>query len=245
MPVITTGSVGEVRLSLRTADGTAVDDLEWSSVRPNMLQYTRPWRTFRWYMGQKHYSGTYWSATVRDHVIYESRLELARLLLADFAPDVRQIAAQPFLLKAEVQRKLRRHIPDYLLFTDDGPVVVDVKPRHRLERPEIAFTFAWTREAVESRGWQYEVWSEPDPHELENVRFLAGYRRDWLFDPALLEGLRALELDGRTLGEAFRLLPDRPQPLVKSAVLHLLWCGYVTTELGEPLSARHVLRRSA
>jgi hypothetical protein len=29
-------------------------------------------------------SGVYWSATTGGHVIYESRLELARLLLADF-----------------------------------------------------------------------------------------------------------------------------------------------------------------
>ena len=32
-----------------------------------------PWRMFRWYFGQRHYSGTSWSATMRDHVIYESR----------------------------------------------------------------------------------------------------------------------------------------------------------------------------
>jgi hypothetical protein len=64
-------------------------------------------------------------------VIYESRLELARLLFADFDPSVRHIVAQPFLLRAEVDGDLRRHIPDYLLFTDAGPVVVDVKPRHR------------------------------------------------------------------------------------------------------------------
>jgi hypothetical protein len=32
-----------------------------------------PWRTFRWYFGQRHYSGTYWYATQHDHVIYESR----------------------------------------------------------------------------------------------------------------------------------------------------------------------------
>jgi hypothetical protein len=42
-----------------------------------------PWRVFRWYQGQQHYSGTYWSSTQRDHVIYESRLELAALLLSD------------------------------------------------------------------------------------------------------------------------------------------------------------------
>jgi hypothetical protein len=102
-------------------------------------------------------------------VVYESRLEPGRLLFADLAPNVRHVVAQPFLLAAEVEGKLRRHIPDYLLLMDDGPVVVDVKPRHRLERPKVAFTFAWSRTAVESRGWRYEVWSEPDPHELENV----------------------------------------------------------------------------
>lgn len=178
-------------------------------------------------------------------MIYESRLELARLLFADFAPDVRNVVAQPFMLKAVVEGRLRRHIPDYLLLTDDGPVVVDVKPRHRLERPKVAFTFAWTRAVVASRGWRYEVWSEPDPHELENVRFLAGYRRHWLFDPGLLDGLRACELEGLSLGEAFRLLPDCPGPLVKSAVLHLLWSGHLTTGLDRPLSSGHVLRRAA
>ena len=51
----------------------------------------QPYRTFRWYLGQKHYSGSYWSSTESAHVIYESRLELARLLMADFdrtCPDI-------------------------------------------------------------------------------------------------------------------------------------------------------------
>ncbi|WP_406107760.1 TnsA-like heteromeric transposase endonuclease subunit [Streptomyces sp. NBC_01003] len=236
---------GPVQLSVRRADQGLEEDLEWASVSLDLLRNAQPWRTFRWHRGQKHYSGTYWSATVGDHVIYESRLELGRLLFADFDPEVRHIVAQPFLIKAEVQGKLRRHIPDYLLLTDGGPVVVDVKPRHRLERPQIAFTFAWTKQAVESRGWQYEVWSEPDPCELENVRVLAGYRRSWLFAPVLLDGLRSTELDGRTLGDAFRLLPERPRPLVKSAVLHLLWSGHVSTDLDRPLCAGAVLKRAA
>lgn len=236
---------GPVQLSVRLTDQSVEEDLEWASVPLGLLRSAQPWRTFRWYKGQQHYSGAYWAATVRDHVIYESRLELGRLLFADFAPGVRHVIAQPFLFKTVVQGKLRRHVPDYLLFTDDGPVVVDVKPRHRLERPHIAFTFTWTRRAVESRGWQYEVWSEPDPYEMENVRFLAGYRRDWLFDPVLLEGLRSIDLDGRRLGEAFQLLPEYPRPLVKSAVLHLLWSGHVTTDLDRPLNVGNVLRLAA
>ena len=42
------------------------------------------------------------ASTQRDHVIYESRLELAVLLSADFDPSVVGIVAQPFLLRANV-----------------------------------------------------------------------------------------------------------------------------------------------
>jgi hypothetical protein len=203
-----------------------------------------PWRTFRWYKGQKHYSGFFWAATEHDLVIYESRLELARLLFADFDASVRHIVAQPFLLRAEVDGELRRHVPDYLLFTETDVVVVDVKPRHRVVRPENAVTFAWTKRVVEARGWRYEVWSEPHPVELENVRFLAGYRRDWLFDRCVLEQLRATDLDGATLGAAFRTLPKLPDTVVRSSVLHLLWQQYLQVDLTRPLSLGHVLRRA-
>ncbi len=57
-----------------------------------------PVREFRWYKGRQHYSGWYWPATMSGHVVYESRLELARIMLADFDPAVAGLAAQPFLL---------------------------------------------------------------------------------------------------------------------------------------------------
>jgi hypothetical protein len=176
-------------VSFRTESGVDEDE-PWTAVDGARLSSTVPWRTFRWYAGQKHYSCSYWSAVMRDHVIYESRLELSRLLFADFDRPVQRILAQPFLLKARVEGKIRKHIPDYLLVTDGGPVVVDVKPRHVLARPKVAFTFAWTRQLVEARGWRFEVWSEPHAHELENLRFLAGYLRPWLFDAVLLDQVR-------------------------------------------------------
>lgn len=231
-----------VSVSFRSSDNAAEVVSPWCTVDADALAMASPWRTFRWYKGQKHYSGSFWSATEHDLVIYESRLELARLLFADFDASVRHIVAQPFLLRAEVDGDLHRHIPDYLLFTDADPVVVDVKPRHRVARPENAFTFAWTKRAVESRGWRYEVWSEPHPTELENVRFLAGYRRDWLFDQGVLEQLRATDLDGATLRAAFGVLPKLPEALVRSAVLHLLWQQYLLVDLTLPLNLGHVLR---
>lgn len=227
---------------VRRQRGELKSDLPWGEVSADYLGAAEPWRTFRWYKGQKHYSGSYWASVNRDLVIYESLLELARLLLADLDPAVRHIVAQPFLLKVRVDGRVRKHIPDYLLLTDAGPVIVDVKPRHRLNKPEVAFTFAWTRHLVQARDWTYEVFSEPDPDLLENVRLLAGRRRDWLFDEGLLEEIRGAVADGVPFGAACHCLPDRPEELVRAGLLHLVWAGELALDLETPLSRDHVLR---
>jgi hypothetical protein len=240
---VLTGGPGTrlVTASVRTLNGDVIEDRTWENIPVDVLAAAAPWRTFRWHMGQRHYSGVFWSSTQRDHVIYESRLELAVLLSADFDPSVVGIVAQPFLLRTLVGGVIRRHVPDYLLLTDAGPVVVDVKPGDRVDRPEIAATFAWTREVVEARGWRFEVRSEPAPVRLANLRFLAGYRRDWLFDVVLLDELRAADLVGVRLGDAPAQLPERPAPLVRSALFHLIWSGYLIVDLERPLSASRVL----
>lgn len=232
------------RVSFRTESGVA-EDKPWASVDSALLSNTVPWRTFRWYKGQRHYSGIYWSATMRDHVVYESRLELSRLIFADFDSAVQRILAQPFLLKAQVDGKIRKHIPDYFLVTVHGPVVVDVKPEHLLTKPTVAYTFAWSRRLVEARGWQYEVWSGAPSPKLENLRFLAGYRRPWLFDAALLNEVRGTDVEGRTFGEVVRSLDGCVSAKVRAAVLHLLWRGELQTDLSTPLSDRHELVRPA
>lgn len=234
-----------VTVSFRRRNNDVADERAWHDASADLLRTAVPWRTFRWYKGQQHYSGTYWSATMRDHVIYESRLELARLLFADFDPSGRHIVAQPFLMKATVGGKVRKHVPDFMLVTDQGPVVVDVKPLRRVANAEVAFTFDWVRQAVESRGWSFEVWSEPPSVELENIRFLAGYRRSWLFDAEFLEGVSCAGLDGVPLGEVSVILPDRPEPEVRAAVCHLLWKCRLAVDLKRPLSSSSVLRMAA
>jgi hypothetical protein len=231
-------------VSFRTESGVA-DDQSWTVVDSVMLSNIVPWRTFRWYKGQRHYSGMYWSATMRGHVVYESRLELARLIFADFDRSVHRILAQPFLLKAKVDGKIRKHVPDYFLVADHGPVVIDVKPKHLLAKQRVAYTFAWTRRLVEARAWKYEVWSGVPAPELENLRFLAGYRRPWLFDASLLDQVRGSDVEGRTFGEVVRGLDGCDPAAARAAVLHLLWRGELKTDLSTPLSDRHELVRPA
>lgn len=215
-----------------------------SAVTIDDLAGAGPWRTFRWRNGQRHYSGTYWSATERDHVIYESRLELARLVLADFDTRVTRIIAQPFLLRATIDGQVRRHVPDYLLITTDGPVVVDVKPKRRLRHVTVASTFAWTKAVLQTRGWQHEVATEPEGAGFDNVAFLAGYRRPWLFDQALLGELTERDLGGYMVGEAIRAVGYWHPPVVRAALLHLLWRQLYRVDLTRPLAATHVLERA-
>jgi hypothetical protein len=233
-----------VLVSVRAANGARADDMEWPGVSAERLKSALPWRTFRWCKGQRHFPGSYWSAVMSDHVIYESRLELGRLLYADFDRSVRSISAQPFLLKAEVGGQLRRHVPDFLLVTDAGPIVVDVKPRQFLDREKTSFTLAWCRAVVEDRGWQYEVWSEPPEAELANLRMLAGYRRKWLFDCGLLGALTGADLDGTRVRDAPAAVGGWPRRLVMSHLLHLIWSHAYSVDLSTALSGDQVLSRA-
>jgi hypothetical protein len=198
-----------------------------------------PVRQFRWFKGRRFYSGWYWSATTGSLVAYESRLELARILLADFDSGVTAIAAQPFLLSGFDGGRLRNHVPDLLLRSVSGLVtVVDVKPAHRLDDPEVRAVFGWTERAVAARGWDFEVWSGVEAVLLDNVRFLAGYRRPHTVDTTLLPlALDAAHCFDTVGGLEHALRSAAAAAITRPVILHLLWTGALVTDLSTPLSA--------
>jgi len=232
--------------SVRYDDGSvrefALDRLRLADFRNSV-----PWRQVRSLHGRAHYSGSYASATMGGFVVYESRLELARLLLADFDPKVRGIYAQPFLLVARVGGRVRRHVPDFLLLSAAGTAwLVNVKPAERLRDPEVAAALAWPGALAERHGWEYEVWSGADVTVLENVRFLAGYRRPGVVHAERAERAWECVRDGEQLADAeLRLAAGGPRHEARPALLALLWAGRLVTDLTRPLSGESVLRRSA
>jgi hypothetical protein len=243
IPIV--GSNGEPTLAYRDAAGRC-QTLPLDRVHTQDLATACPWRMFRSYRGQPHYSGMYWSATMRVHVVYESRLELARLMLADFDRAVVTIVAQPFQLSARINGQIRRHVPDFLLRDRSGAAtVVDVKPAGLLAEPTVARTVAWAGELMETRGWRFEVWSGCDGVLLTNVRFLAGYRRSWLFSEDLLTEVLAAVGDGDTVAAVERRLAPRQQAgTARPALLHLLWHGEVVADLHQVLGGATTLRHS-
>jgi hypothetical protein len=112
-------------------------ELLWREADLKAVVEGQPWRRFPWYLGQRNYSGSYWSATERGMVGYESRLELAHLVLADFDTNVQRIASQPFHLVIRADDRRVRRTPDYLLMTATGARIVDVKPWKELPKEEV------------------------------------------------------------------------------------------------------------
>ena len=150
-------------VSLRMGDGSEAS-VPLRQLRARQVVAAVPWRKTRSARRQAYYPGYYWSATMGAHVIYEIRLELARLLLADFDRDVVAIAAQPFLLQAHAGGRARRHVPDFFVVrADQSAQLVNVKPAAQLADPEVAEALDWPGRLARDHGWDYEIWSGADP----------------------------------------------------------------------------------
>lgn len=230
--------------SFKDADGEVVST-PWSQLDADFVVRGRPWRNFPWYLGQRNYSGRYWCATERRLVGYESRLELSRLMIVDFDLSSRRIASQPFWLTARVAGERLRRVPDYLVCTEQGPLVIDVTRAKKMSDPEFRRRLDLTRQVIESRGWRYEIVHEPPKVEFLNIRFLAGYRRPWLFRSDVLDSIRnaAQQVDERTVGEIVSGA-RHSRPIALAGVMHLLWQQEFTFDVTKRLSISTIVEVS-
>lgn len=198
-----------------------------------------PVRRIPSYTGQRHYAGLFWSASTGGHVPYESRLELDRLWLADFDPQVSWIAAQPLWLAGRDGDAVRRHVPDLLLSrAGRPPLLVDVKPAEFADQPKVRAVFAWTSRLCAARGWDYEVWTGANSVRLANVRMLAlGRRLRGRIRRELLLALTDAARTGMTLEQLIATIDaEHAADSARLAVLALLWEGVWTVDMDQVLS---------
>lgn len=228
----------DVAVRFRSGDGRYLDTT-LDQLPPDELLTGLPVREFRWYRGRRHYSGWYWAVTTGGHVVYESRLELARILLADRDPDVVAMAAQPVLLAGMDDGRVRRHVPDLLLEHRDGSLTfVDVKAASRLADERVVAQFAWMGRVCDRLGFGFEVWSGVDPVVLENVRFLAGYRAAALIREELLDVVLAAAREPAPVAVVEREAAEgSDRGAVRPVVLHALWRGLLEADLSRPIDA--------
>lgn len=111
----------------------------------------------------------------------ESLLEHDLAVLYEFNQDVVVFHEQPFRLELTINGVVRNQFPDFLVFYDNGSVVVEeVKPFEKLSDPDIAGKFAIQKEIYESLGYGFRVVTDRDIRSgltLQNSKRLLPYRR--------------------------------------------------------------------
>lgn len=177
------------------------------------------------------------------HLVYESLLELAHLWLVDFSSTTVAISTQPFQVRAAGLE----HVPDvFVLDTEGGVEVVDVKPARLRNHPRFRAQAEVTEGLCTVLGWSYRVGCEPDPVVVRNVQMLAVGRR--ALPGAADADYRdaAASASGCSLGSALERLRGDVGPASAFPLLAaLLWCGLLKVDLTRPLTAATVLEEGS
>nr|WP_256487977.1 TnsA-like heteromeric transposase endonuclease subunit [Deinococcus sp. HSC-46F16] len=210
--------------------GTPIDTLE-------------PIRPPNNYKGQRHITGLHHSPVTGRHHPFESRLEQGALIRIDFELRPQAIATQPFALLYDDGGKRRGHIPDILLERQgQRPLVIDVKPGAFVGKN--ARPFGALRDACAEIGWDYAIWTEPDPVYASNLSFLFGYHRP---PPGLTPVTEALltRLASGPLPLTEVVAELGLPSLTRPVLFHLLWARAIHTDLHRRLTDDSLLRLEA
>jgi len=204
------------------------------------LRRSVPVRRFTWRTDQFHRPGLEYLMTTDRHHGFESHEEERLLLVADFAAGLVEALCQPFQLRFLSEGKAIRHTPDFLLVTEAGLFLIDVRPADRI-KPEDALKFAATAEVALSAGWQYGV--------------VAGWRQHvWTYVDALSAERRPLPDVLATQGQLREAAAQGPLPfgelaercripaIARAHAIHLLWHRHLGVDLSGPFGDASLVR---
>lgn len=219
-------------LDLHRADG--VERVPAAEVRPRMFDDARPARRFTWRTGQQHRPGLQHMTSLGVQVGFESLPEQRLLVAVDFDGGARDVLSQPFRLRWLDGTKWRAHVPDYLLRTDRGVVIANIRPAglvHDDDRGNFAACDALAR----LHGWRHEVVSSQVQPAASVVDTLSAQRRP-MADRLGMRGQLTASLAGSGPIALGTLVDTTTCPAVARAfVVGMLWRKELTADLRAPL----------
>ncbi|MFJ1859957.1 TnsA-like heteromeric transposase endonuclease subunit [Streptomyces anulatus] len=201
-----------------------------------------PVRRFTWRTGQWHRPGLEYLVSTGRHHGFESFEEELLLLSADFSGCLLEALAQPFRMYFDTVEGRVEHTPDFLLLMRGVPLLIDVRPAHRIAF-EDEIKFAASAEVALAAGWNYAVVTGWREHAVSLVDSFSAGRRA-LSDPL---GLQPQLLSAAAQGpQPFGELVERcALPAVGRAhAVHLLWHRRLGLEVTGPLHDASTVRRS-
>ncbi|MER7468867.1 TnsA-like heteromeric transposase endonuclease subunit [Streptomyces sp. NPDC097981] len=192
-----------------------------------------PMRGFTWRRDQRHRPGLEYMVSTGQLHGFESLEEDWLLRALDFCGHVQILLSQPFRMRFEANGRWRRHTPDYLVVSDDGVFVVDVRPAE-LIKSEDEESFAAAHELSLACGWRYVVAAGWLPHVQASLDAMYARRRPMSDLLNLRPGLLAAAEQGLTFGEAAN--ESQFWPVARAQLLNLLWQRRLGVDLSKSLT---------
>lgn len=193
------------------------------------------------YKGQRHLPGYLWMSRMNALVAYESRLEMTILLQLDFNKAVVHVVSQPFALHYQHETKIYRHTPDFFVrYFDGNGEVVNVKPRQFVQKEQNIRAFKACHSAAIEMGCAYSTRSELEAIYLANLGWIAGYRRPPAGLAIYVEPI-VNAVDGPTSVQAVLARVEASSALAQPVLYHLLWTGWLATDLYKRLSKQSLV----
>jgi len=185
------------------------------------------------------------TSKANETVQCESFQERKLTLLFDRDPAIQKYRSQPKrLVWTDAEKKTQTYVPDFMVWKTTGEVEIhEVTLTSRQDKASIRAREQAAREICRKEGWSYVVHTEatlPQATEEANLLALYRYQPSIYANPAVTAAVRARlgqeERKGlRMLIEDIAQALSLPQPVVISAVCHLLWHQVIETDLQNTL----------
>ena len=137
-------------------------------------------RTRKVQHGGKNFIGHFPSIKMNKMIDFESLLERDLIYLLDHDADVLDFMEQPLTIPINTSGRQLQYTPDFLVNTDVGSTLIEVKPIRFVEEFVSSFKFETARDYCKLRGWKFHVLTEHDIRRkplLENVKLLTQFAR--------------------------------------------------------------------
>lgn len=196
--------------------------------------------------GNRKVIGKFPSLKMNAVIWWESQLERDYIYLLEIDPEVLSYGEQPFTISYTDKGKPRRYTPDFVVTRPKKTQVVEVKPSNQAQTEKNLNLFRKIAPICTANNQEFVVVTElrirVQPR-LNNIKLLYKYARVPL---SLSNYLDCLQYFHST--EPIRLLNAerdlKERGINRSLLLRLLWCGFLVTDLMQPLNAESLIQLS-